>query len=221
MEKCLTGKNRQECTHTSLAKESSASPGPPEEKEKAMMTSRLRTTALRKKTIERNTGLQWAKPPRKATWSWSHPAPHASVATRHNRDALKVYSSDKPDTVGERRQHAGVAVLKDNVACDCAPLTTNVVKSIQRNKDLSKMAATRSPVPVKWVRNRGDGRKPIRPGPEEMVGPASTAPISAIVNVPLRPAGTRLSRGMPVPKGRSANTFKMMRQKQETRQFEG
>jgi hypothetical protein len=41
----------------------------------------LRTTALRKKTIERNTGLQWDKPPRKATCSWSHPAPHASVAT--------------------------------------------------------------------------------------------------------------------------------------------
>ncbi|KAF8216708.1 hypothetical protein K438DRAFT_1747891 [Mycena galopus ATCC 62051] len=76
------GKNRQECPHISLEKENSASPGPPEENEMAMMTSGLRTTALRKKTIERNTGLQWDKPPRKATWSWSHPAPHASVATR-------------------------------------------------------------------------------------------------------------------------------------------
>jgi hypothetical protein len=38
----------------------------------------LRTTGLRKKTIERNTGLQWDKPPRKATWSWSHPTLHAS-----------------------------------------------------------------------------------------------------------------------------------------------
>ncbi|KAF8206827.1 hypothetical protein K438DRAFT_2086529 [Mycena galopus ATCC 62051] len=76
------GKNRQECTHISLAKENSASPGPPEEKETKMMTRGLRTTELRKKTIERNTGLQWDKPPRKATWSWSHPAPHASVATR-------------------------------------------------------------------------------------------------------------------------------------------
>jgi hypothetical protein len=48
----------------------------------AMMTRGLRKTALRKKTIERNTGIQWDKPPRKSTWSWSHPAPHASVATR-------------------------------------------------------------------------------------------------------------------------------------------
>ncbi|KAJ6461344.1 hypothetical protein C8R45DRAFT_941243 [Mycena sanguinolenta] len=75
------GKNRQECTHISLAKENSASPGPSEEKEMAMVTRGLRTMALRKKTIERNTGLQWDKPPRKATWSWSHPAPHALLAT--------------------------------------------------------------------------------------------------------------------------------------------
>jgi hypothetical protein len=52
MQKCLTGKNRQECTHIVLEKENSASSSSPEEKEMAM----IRTTALRKKTIERNTG---------------------------------------------------------------------------------------------------------------------------------------------------------------------
>ncbi|KAJ6448942.1 hypothetical protein C8R45DRAFT_1084404 [Mycena sanguinolenta] len=90
MQKCLTGKNRQECTHISLAKENSASPGPPEEKETAMVTRGLRTTALSKKTIERNTGLQWDKPPRKATWSWSHPAPHALLATRVDLHKLSI-----------------------------------------------------------------------------------------------------------------------------------
>jgi hypothetical protein len=54
--KCLIGKDRQECTHISLAKENSVSPGPPEEMEMAMMTRGLRTTALRKKTIERTQG---------------------------------------------------------------------------------------------------------------------------------------------------------------------
>ncbi|KAF8188572.1 hypothetical protein K438DRAFT_1936300 [Mycena galopus ATCC 62051] len=60
------------------------------------MTWGLRTTALRKKTFERNTGLQWDKPSRNATWSWSHPAPHAPVATRVDPHKLSIHATHSP-----------------------------------------------------------------------------------------------------------------------------
>jgi hypothetical protein len=44
LQTCLTGKNRQDHAHISLAKENSASFGPPERKEAAMMTRGLRAS---------------------------------------------------------------------------------------------------------------------------------------------------------------------------------
>ncbi|KAJ7350851.1 hypothetical protein DFH08DRAFT_806832 [Mycena albidolilacea] len=49
--------------------------------------------SMRKRTIERNTGLQWDKPPSKATWSWSHPTPHALVATQVDLHKLSIVST--------------------------------------------------------------------------------------------------------------------------------
>jgi hypothetical protein len=67
MQTCSTGKYRQDHVHMSLARENSASPSSLEGKETRTMTRELRTTALRKKIIKSSTGLQWDKPPRKAT----------------------------------------------------------------------------------------------------------------------------------------------------------
>ncbi|KAJ6505176.1 hypothetical protein C8R45DRAFT_923463 [Mycena sanguinolenta] len=63
---------------------------PSEGKETTTMMRGLRTTALWRKRIQRNTGLQWDKPPRKATWTWSQPGSHASVATRVDPHNLSI-----------------------------------------------------------------------------------------------------------------------------------
>ncbi|KAJ7350852.1 hypothetical protein DFH08DRAFT_806833 [Mycena albidolilacea] len=76
-----SGKNRQEYTHKPGKGEFSIS-WPSRGEGDGNDDKGAKDNSMRKRTIKRNTGLQWDKPPSKATWSWSHLPSHALVATQ-------------------------------------------------------------------------------------------------------------------------------------------